>query len=215
MIHGITFAPAVNVTDSIRNAAHERPAQSVAKELAELADMVDIPKLTTSNWRQWCKEVTIAIRLTGTAAVFVDGLDIEATTTLVVWRQWWNKRLKAADTRVECPPNTGVKEWFEAIVASNVTAEEGRIAEAVIQFWSYTPFPGISIKAFLREFDRRYNMLSTYTDVTYMDEQLRYLLFGRISIIDPQLGHSIRQLNYRDALQKCHKWSALLMDLPR
>lgn len=214
MIHGITIASAADLAASQAAAASDTLPEVAAKKLADMAILVEITKLTSGNWTMWLDDVRAAIEITGTSAVFVVDAELPTTTILTIWRQWWSKQLGAANIKVQRRSGWTVGDWFAAIVAENVTQQDGRGVEAALEFWAYVPMPGTSIKVFLREFEKRLTNLATYADIDHFDDQLRFILVGRVSAIAPDLGHKIRQLDYPDALQTCREWCATQSDAP-
>ena len=207
-IHGIVLASKEAIDAFIKEASKKTAAHTVSKQLSEVVNLVDLPKLKKGVWKTWLTAVKQLINITGSAAAFVDTstLPEDMTPTLTVWRLWWHKALRDTDTSVTIPSDATPRQMLEIIIANNANKSMANSIEAARAFWEYAP-GRIDLHVYLAEHVKRFNNLRSYRNMTPdVISHVRLLFIGHITIISAELGNRIQDKSYDDAINDCHKW---------
>ena len=205
-IHGVLYATPRDLTDSVIDARSQRSGKAAAKEIKSVAEMISVPTLTASNWRDWQEAVKRVMSFTGTSAALLPKDALEETPTLGFWRGWWLDILRKSDTKTPFRSGIDAREMLITITANNTSREAGALFAAVRDFWSWQP-GRTSLTTYLNEHEKRLNRLGLYADIDGAMAHVRAIFIDRVSAIAPELGMKIRHLLYSAALAEAKAWA--------
>lgn len=204
IIHGIIFATTDDIKDSQKESNRKTELWTLTDRLKSIADMIPIPKLSSSNWLQWTESIQKLIFLSQTSAAFLHNPPRNKAITM--WSTWWAAKLKESAPHVQTAPRDSARRILSEIVISSQTKAHRNVLNITARFWNLTS-DQMSLRSYITEYQKRLLILREHTLITTEVEiQMKNLLLFHVTNLQPDLANLCRHLSFDDALSECLTW---------
>ncbi|KAI0992017.1 hypothetical protein K3495_g16169, partial [Podosphaera aphanis] len=206
VIQGIVFASSEDVQKSIKESNRKTEVWTWSERLSNIEKIAPVPTLKPSNWLYWCESIQRLLLLTETSAVFLPSPPTNKTT--IMWSAWWTAKLKDVAPQIETAPRDSPLTILTTIAVASLARRQTNLMNVAHRFWTFQPHKGMSIEAFLKEYQKRFQDLKEHTSITVeVQYQMKYLFLHHVNTIKPDLANRCRDLGFHDIISECLKWS--------
>ncbi|KAI1006073.1 hypothetical protein K3495_g2143, partial [Podosphaera aphanis] len=164
VIHGIVFASNDDVQTSIKESNRKTEIWTWSERLSNIEKIAPVPTLKPSNWLHWCESIQRLMLLTETSAVFLPSPP--KNKTMIIWSAWWTAKLRAVASHIETAPRDSPLMLLSTITAASLARRQTNLMNIAHRFWTFQPHKGMSIEAFLKEYQKRFQELREHTSIT-------------------------------------------------
>ena len=201
IIHGIIFASADDLKDSLKESNKKTEIWTLTDRLKSIAEMSPIPKLKSSNWLHWNESVQKLMFLSQTSAAFLNSPPHNKAVTM--WSTWWETKLRESTLHIPIVPRDSARGILSEIVMLSQTKAHSNVLNITAIFWNLIP-KQMSLQAYIIEYQKRLLELREHTTIIpEIEIQMRNLLLFHVTNIQPDLANCCRHLSFDDLLSEC------------
>ncbi|KAI1007745.1 hypothetical protein K3495_g476 [Podosphaera aphanis] len=191
VIQGIVFVSAEDVQTSIKESNRKTEIWTSSERLSNIEKIAPVPTLKPSNWLHWYESIQRLMLLAEKSAY-----------------AWWTAKLKAVAPHIETAPRDAPLLLLTTIAVASLARRQTNLMNIAHRFWTFQPHKGMSIEAFLKEYQKRFQDLREHSSIiAEVQYQMKYLFLHHVNTLKPDLANRCRDLAFHDMISECLKWS--------
>ena len=121
-----------------------------------------------------------------------------------MWSIWWVAKLKVVAPHIITAPRDSPLMILTTIATASLAKRQINLMNITHQFWTFQPDKGMTIEAFMKEYQKRFQDLREHTSITAeVEQQMKYLFLHHINSLQPDLTNRFRAHGLHGMISEC------------